>query len=192
VTSIQKFGAFVDIGGVEGLLPVSEIAWTRTEKVGDILSVGQEVEVIIIKLDWDNDRYSFSLKDTLPNPWDRVEETYPIGSFHTGTVARITNFGAFVTLKDGVDGLVHISKMGAGRRINHPREVVKDGQSVEVQVEAVDRSQRRISLALAAISRAEAEEAATMKEYKEKATEEPQNMGTLGDMLKTKMERKDK
>ncbi len=192
VTSIQKFGAFVDIGGVEGLLPVSEIAWTRTEKVGDILSVGQEVEVIIIKLDWDNDRYSFSLKDTLPNPWDRVEETYPVGSFHTGTVARITNFGAFVTLKDGVDGLIHISKITSTRRINHPREVLKEGQSVEVMVEAVDRSQRRISLASADLRRSEEEEAATMKDFKQKAAEEPQNMGTLGDMLKSKMEKKGK
>lgn len=192
VTSIQKFGAFVDIGGVEGLLPVSEIAWTRTEKVGDILSVGQEVEVIIIKLDWDNDRYSFSLKDTLPNPWDRVEETYPIGSFHTGTVARITNFGAFVTLKDGVDGLIHVSKITATRRINHPREVLKEGQIVEVQVEAVDRSQRRISLASADLRRTEEEEASTVKDFKQKTAEEPQNLGTLGDMLKAKMEKKDK
>jgi small subunit ribosomal protein S1 len=192
VTSIQKFGAFVDIGGVEGLLPVSEIAWTRTEKVGDLLSVGQEVEVIIKKLDWEHDRYSFSLKDALPDPWDLVADTFLVGSYHTGTVSRIAAFGAFVTLKDGVDGLIHISKMGAGRRINHPREVVKDGQSVEVQIEAVDRAARRISLALAAISRAEAEEAETMKDYREKAAEEPQNLGTLGDMLKTKLEQKDK
>jgi small subunit ribosomal protein S1 len=192
VTSIQKFGAFVDIGGVEGLLPVSEIAWTRTEKVGDILSVGQEVEVIIIKLDWDNDRYSFSLKDTLPNPWDRVEETYPVGSFHTGTVARITNFGAFVTLKDGVDGLVHISKITATKRINHPREALKEGQIVEVQVEAVDRSQRRISLASADLRRSEEEEATTVKDFKQKTAEEPQNLGTLGDALKAKMEKKEK
>ena len=192
VTSIQKFGAFVDIGGVEGLLPVSEIAWTRTEKVSDLLSVGQEVEVIIKKLDWDGNRFSFSLKDALPDPWDLVEGAFPVGSYHTGTISRITAFGAFVTLKEGVDGLIHISKMGAGRRINHPREVVKDGQSVEVQVEAVDRAQRRISLALAEIRRAEEEEAATMKDYKQKSTEEPQNMGTLGDMLKSKMEQKDK
>ncbi|MCK9420768.1 MAG: 30S ribosomal protein S1 [Nitrospirae bacterium] len=192
VTSIQKFGAFVDIGGVEGLLPISEMAWGRIEKVNDILSVGQEVEVIIIKLDWDNDRYSFSLKDTLPNPWDLVEETYPIGSFHTGTVARLTNFGAFVTLKDGVDGLIHISKITATKRINHPREVLKEGQVLEVQVEAVDRSQRRISLASADLRRTEDEEAATMKDYKQKAAEEPQNLGTLGDMLKAKTEQKDK
>ena len=192
VTSIQKFGAFVDIGGMEGLLPVSEIAWTRTEKVSDLLSVGQEVEVIVKKLDWESDRFSFSLKDTLPDPWDLVSDTFLVGSYHTGTVSRLAAFGAFVTLKEGVDGLIHISKMGAGRRINHPREVLKEGQSVEVQVEAVDRAQRKLSLVLAEIRRAEEEEAATLKEYKQQVTAEPQTMGTLGDILKTKTEQKEK
>ena len=186
VTSLQKFGAFVDIGGVEGLLPVSEIAWTRTEKVSDILSVGQEVEVIIKKLDWEQDRLSFSLKDTLPDPWDRIAQIIPAGSYHTGTVSRLAPFGAFVTLKEGVDGLIHISKLGAGRRINHPREVVKEGQAVEVQVEAVDPANRKLSLALAEISREEEEAAATLKEYKRQAAAEPGNMGTLGDLLKAK------
>jgi len=190
VTSLQKFGAFVDIGGVEGLLPVSELAWTRTEKVGDLLSVGQQVEVIIKKLDWDVDRFSFSLKDTLPDPWDRVADAYPLGSFHTGTVSRLAPFGAFVTLKEGVDGLIHISKLGAGRRINHPREVVKEGQMVEVQIEAFDRESRKLSLSLAEISRAEAEEAATVKEFKQQATAELQTMGTMGDMLKAQLEKK--
>ncbi len=192
VTSIQKFGAFVDIGGVEGLLPVSEIAWTRTEKVGDVLSVGQQVEVIVKKLDWENDKFSFSLKDALPDPWESVAEVFPIGSFHRGTISRLAPFGAFVTLKEGVDGLIHISKLGAGRRINHPREVVKEGQSVEVQVESVDQAQRKLSLALADVKRAEEEEAATLKEYKQQAESEPKTMGTLGDILKAKMEKKKK
>ncbi len=190
VTSIQKFGAFVDIGGLEGLMPVSEIAWTRTEKVGDILSLGQTVEVIIKKLDWENNKFSFSLKDTLPDPWERVAEAYPVGSFQNGIVSRLAPFGAFVTLKEGVDGLIHISKMGTGRRINHPREVLKEGQAVEVQIEAVDRESKKLSLALAEIRRAEEEEATTIKEYNQKITVEPQTMGTLGDMLKKKMEQK--
>ncbi len=189
VTSIQKFGAFVDVGGVEGLLPISELAWTRTEKVGDLLSVGQEVEVIIKKLDWEQDRLSFSLKDTLPDPWDGIAETMLVGSYHMGTVSRLAPFGAFVTMKEGVDGLIHISKMAA-RRINHPREVLKEGQSVEVQVEAVDKAARKLSLALAAIRRAEEEEAATMKDFRDKSAEEPQNLGTLGDLLKAKREEK--
>ena len=192
VTSLQKFGAFVDIGGVEGLLPVSEIAWSRTEKVGDILSVGQTVEVIIKKLDWEQDRFSFSLKDALPDPWERVVDEYPVGSYHNGTVARLAPFGAFVTMKEGVDGLVHISKLGAGRRINHPREVLKEGQSVEVQVEAVDRANRKLSLVLAEIRRAEEEEAATLRDYKQQSATAPQNMGSLGDLLKAKMEQQGK
>jgi len=190
VTSLQKFGAFVNIGSMEGLLPISEIAWSRTEKVSDILSVGQEVEVIVKSIDWDKDRLSFSLKDALPDPWERVAETYAVGSFHTGMVSRLAPFGAFVTLGAGVDGLIHISKLGAGKRINHPKEVVKEGQTVEVQIEAVDQEKKKLSLALAELSRAEAEEAATLKEYKQQVSAEPKNMGTLGDLLKKKMEQK--
>lgn len=183
VTSIQNFGAFVDIGGVEGLLPVSEIAWTRTNKVSDILSVGQTVEVIIKKLDWEQNRFSFSLKDAMPDPWERVADTFPIGSYHSGTVSRLAPFGAFVTLKEGVDGLIHISKLGAGKRISHPREVVKEGQAVEVKVEAVDPAQRKLSLSLAEISRAEEEAAADLKQYQQ-STSTPQNLGTFGELLK--------
>jgi small subunit ribosomal protein S1 len=192
VTSIQSFGAFVDIGGVEGLLPVSEIAWSRTEKVSDILSLGQEVEVIIKKLDWDQDRISFSLKDTLPDPWDHVGDRFPVGSFHTGMVSRLAPFGALVTLEDGVDGLIHISKLGAGRRINHPREVLKEGQSVEVTIEVFDRENKKLSLSLAAISREEEEAAATLKTYQQQSETGSQTMGTLGDLLKAKMEQKGK
>jgi small subunit ribosomal protein S1 len=192
VTSIQKFGAFVDIGGIEGLLPVSEIAWTRTEKVSDILSQGQTVEVIIKKLDWGSNRFSFSLKDALPDPWERVVDAFPLGSYHTGTVSRLAPFGAFVTLKEGVDGLIHISKLGAGRRINHPREIVKEGQAVEVKVEAVDAAQRRLSLSLAEISRAAEEEADTLKEYQQQTKDAPQNLGSLGELLKAQMEQKEK
>lgn len=188
VTSIQKFGAFVDIGGLEGLLPVSEIAWSRTEKVGDVLAAGQTVEVIIKKLDWEQNRFSFSLKDALPDPWASAADSYPVGSYHTGTVSRLAPFGAFVTMKEGLDGLIHISKLGAGRRLSHPREVLKEGQSVEVQIESVDRAQRKISLALAEVRRAEEEEAATLKEYKQQATAAPQNLGSFGELLKAKME----
>jgi small subunit ribosomal protein S1 len=192
VTSLQNFGAFVEIGGIEGLLPISEIAWGRTEKVSDILSVGQAVEVIIKKLDWEQNRFSFSLKGTTPDPWDQVADAFVVGSYHTGIVSRLAPFGAFVTLKEGVDGLIHISKLGAGKRINHPREVVTEGQSVEVQVEAVDQANRKLSLALAEVRRAEEEEAATVKDYKEQAGTGPRAMGSFGDALKAQMERKEK
>jgi small subunit ribosomal protein S1 len=189
VTSIQNFGAFVDIGGVEGLLPISEISYSRTEKVSDILSAGQDVEVIIKKLDWQNNKFSFSLKDALPDPWDKVVDAFPLGSYHAGKVSRLAPFGAFVTLREGVDGLIHISKLGAGKRINHPREVVKEGQTVDVKIEAVDRAQRKLSLSLAEISRAAEEEAATIKEYEQQASG-PQSMGSLGDLLKAKIDQK--
>jgi small subunit ribosomal protein S1 len=192
VTSLLNFGAFVDIGGVEGLLPVSEISYSRTEKVSDILSAGQDVEVIIKKLDWENNKFSFSLKDTLPDPWDNVADAYPLGSYHPGKISRLAPFGAFVTLKEGVDGLIHISKLGDGRRINHPREVVKEGETVEVKIEAVDQATRKISLSLAAVSRAAEEEAETIKEYKEQEKSGPQSMGSLGELLKAKMEQKKK
>jgi small subunit ribosomal protein S1 len=192
VTSIREFGAFVNIGGVEGLIPISKLGWGRVANVADVLSVGQDVEVVIKKIDWENDRLSFSLKETLADPWERVAEKFPAGSYHPGTVARLAPFGAFVTLGDGVDGLIHISKLGAGKRISHPREAVKEGERVEVKVEAVDREQRRISLSLADVSREEEESAATLEQFRKGAEEGPKGMGTLGDLLKAKLERKKK
>jgi small subunit ribosomal protein S1 len=190
ITSIQKFGAFVDIGGVEGLLPISEIGWGRTDKVSDVLSMDQEVEVVIKAADWGENRFSFSLKDVMPNPWDRVADDYPVGSYHIGTVARLVPFGVFVTLGKGVDGLIHISKLGAGKKISHPKEVLKEGQKVEVKIEAVDKEKKKLSLSLAEISREEEEAAATLKNYQEQAKDKPQNLGNLGDLLKAKMEQK--
>jgi len=192
VTAIQKFGAFVDIGGVEGLLPVSEIAWNRTENTGDALSVGQKVEVIVKKLDWDNERLSFSLKDALPDPWDRAAETWPPGSYHTGIVSRLAPFGAFVTLGDGVDGLIHISRLGGDKRIQSPAEVVKAGQAIEVKVEAVDLKNRKISLIPAEIGREEEEDAAALQNYQRQAPAEPDGLGTLGEILKKRLENKEK
>lgn len=190
VTSIQKFGAFVDLGGVEGLLPVSELAWGRTEKVSDLLSVGQPVEVLIKSLDWDNRRISLSLKDALPNPWDTASQTWPAGSYQKGKVSRLAPFGAFVTLGEGVDGLIHVSRLGGGeKRVNHPEDVLQVGQEVEVLVESVDARNKRIALVPADISRAEAEHAETMKKYHPEAQGEA-TMGSLGEQLKAQLEKK--
>jgi len=187
VTSLQDFGAFVDIGGLEGLIPISEIAWNRVKDVRDVLSVGQQLQVVIKLVDREKDRISLSLKDTLADPWDQVASQYPEGSFHTGSVARLTPFGAFVTLATGVDGLLHISKLGAGKRINNPREVLKEGEVIEVKIESFDRANRRLSLALAGVARAAEEEEATMAEFRRQASEAPSGMGTLGDLLRAKM-----
>ncbi|PKN46033.1 MAG: 30S ribosomal protein S1, partial [Deltaproteobacteria bacterium HGW-Deltaproteobacteria-16] len=160
ITSIRDFGAFVDIGGIEGLIPVSEIAWGRIEDIHERLAVGQEVSVTVLKLDWDQDRYSFSLKDSLPNPWEEIGGMFPEGSVVTGKVVRLTEFGAFVSLAPGIDGLVHISKLGAGRRISHPREVVQVGDALEVKIDSVDSEKKRLSLSLPLPAKAEGGEAA--------------------------------
>jgi small subunit ribosomal protein S1 len=197
ITSIQKFGAFVDIDGIEGLIPISEIGWSRIEDIQEILTEEQKVEVIILKLDWENDRYSFSLKQALPDPWESISQKLPVGSSHSGTVVRLTKFGAFVNLAEGIDGLIHISKLGGGRRINHPKEVLDEGQTVEVKIEDIDTEQKRLSLALVGEMAAEESDSASekedIKEFQEKHKESATgtSMSTLGDILKAKLEEKE-
>ena len=197
ITSVKDFGAFVDIDGIEGLIPISEIGWSRTENIHDLLTEGLEVEVVILKLDWENRRFSFSLKQALPDPWLDVVKNFPVGSFHAGTVVRLTKFGAFVNLAAGIDGLIHISKLGGGRRINHPKEVVDEGQSVEVKIEAVDLDQKRISLVLLGEMAEEEEagkEAEDVRQYMQKheKPEAADALGTLGEMLKAKLKEKER
>lgn len=184
VTGLREFGAFVDIGGIEGLLPVSEAGWGRTADISRVLQVGQEVEVAIKALDWEKERFTFSLRARLADPWDQAGTRFATGTTHTGTVARLVPFGAFVTLAEGIDGLVHISKLGEGRRINHPREVLKEGQQLAVTVDEVDRAQRRISLSPAALRAGEADAAAYVNRP-------PESMGTFGELLKAGLAKKD-
>lgn len=148
VSSLQKFGAFVDVGGMEGLVPMSEVSWTRIEKLEDVLAIGQEVTVKIIALDWENNRLTLSMKALQPDPWSLVQEKYPVDGLVTGKIVRLAPFGAFVNLEPGIDGLVHISNLGAGRRINHPKEVVEVGQTVEAYVLSVDSENRKISISM--------------------------------------------
>lgn len=191
ITSLREFGAFVDIGGIEGLLPISEIGWGRVEDINSRLEVGQQVEVAVLKLDWDNERFSFSLKETLPDPWQKAVGKFPVGTFHRGRVDRLMPFGAFVNLAEGVDGLLHISGLAGGRRINHPREVVSEGETVEVRIDSVDQEQRRISLTLAAAVKEVEEEAKEVEEVRDfirkTDSQASGSMGTLGDLLKKKL-----
>jgi small subunit ribosomal protein S1 len=188
VTSLRDFGAFVDIGGVDGLIPVSELAWGQVDRVDDVLSRGQEVEVAVTRLDWEHDRISLSLRETMENPWDRAAEKYRPGSVHIGRVSRLANFGAFVTLEPGVDGLLHISKLGAGRRINHPREVLEAGQELTVRVESLDKEQNRIALAPEDY---EAGEKTPSEEDREKIRRSrSESLGTLGDLFKKEIQKK--
>jgi len=185
VTSLRDFGAFVDIGGIEGLLPISEIAYGRVENVADVLEVGQSLELVVKKIDWGANKFSFSRRDLLADPWSSVVKQFPAGSQHTGTVSRLAPFGAFVTLDEGIDGLVHISKLGEGRRISHPREVVQVGQSLAVTVEKVEVEARRISLT----------PTSAVQEVTETSwTEKPAGggMGTFADLLRKAEEKKKK
>jgi len=191
ITSIRNFGAFVKIGAVEGLIPISEISWDRVEDINEALKVGQEVEVVATKLEWEKDRLCFSLKQALPDPWENIERDFPQGSRHRGTVARLTNFGAFVTLRPGVDGLLHISKLGSGKRIRHPHEALEKGQAVEVKIDSVDSDSKRISLSLAGSVQAEADEESE-SDYSGYLRENPKSMGTLADILRAKLGEKAK
>ncbi len=148
VKSIQNFGAFVDLGGIDGLIPASEISWDRSVRPGDTLSAGQNITAKIISLDWANNRLTLSLKALQPDPWASVAERYAPDSRVSGRIVRLSPFGAFVRLEPGIDGLIHISNLGAGKRINHPKEVVEAGQSVEVYILSVDPLNRKVSLSM--------------------------------------------
>ena len=183
VVSLQKFGAFVDIGGMQGLLPMSEIGWGRIENINDALKIGEEVEVAVLRIDRERDRISLSLKKLLADPWEKVESTYLEGSIYGGRVVRLTKFGAFIALEPGIDGLLHISRMGAGKRVSHAGEVLKEGQDLEVKIEKVDRAAKRISLLLAEHD-AVKEEKEAPDDYRQYMKKTQSAFGSLGDQLK--------
>ncbi len=148
VRVLAHFGAFVDIGGVDGLIPMSELAWHRIADASEVVSPGDSVTVQIMNLDWNNNRISLSLKRTTDDPWNTVAERYPQERVLSGTVTRLQNFGAFVELEPGIEGLIHISNLGTGRRVNHPKEVVSPGDRVGIKVLTTDQEARRIGLEL--------------------------------------------
>ena len=160
VKSLTDFGAFIDLGGVDGLLHISEMSYGRIKHPSEVLTVGEKINVKVLRLDREKEKVSLGLKQVLPDPWETVAERYPEDSIVKGTVARLATFGAFVELEPGVDGLVHISQM-ADYRVNTPGDVVQPGQQVLVRVVAVDPERRRISLSLRGVEQeAPAEEAA--------------------------------
>ncbi|MBL4901698.1 MAG: 30S ribosomal protein S1 [Desulfocapsa sp.] len=193
ITSIRDFGAFVDIGGVDGLVPISEIGWSRIENIKDYYAVDQKVSVVVKKLDWDNNRISLSIKETLDDPWEQAAAKLSSGSIITGKVVRLAQFGAFVNLEAGVDGLIHISKLGKGRRINHPREVLEEGQEIEVQIESIDTVEKRISLAPSDYVSPEDDQKSEdrlVKDFKKSNKKESSTLGTFGDLLQAKLAEK--
>jgi small subunit ribosomal protein S1 len=150
VVSITDYGAFVELEkGVEGLVHVSEMSWTRhVRHPSKVVSIGDAIEALVLKVDPSNEKISLGLKQVEPDPWLTLDDRFPIGSRVQGKVRNLTNFGAFVELEEGIDGLVHVSDMSWTKRVSHPSEVVKKGETVEVVVLAIDKEHRRISLGL--------------------------------------------
>jgi small subunit ribosomal protein S1 len=148
VRSLTDYGAFVDIGGVDALLHVGDLAWSRVNKPADVLTVGQQLEARVLKIDPGKRRISLGLKQLQPHPWDSAAEKYKVNERVRGTVTRIVDFGAFVELEPGVEGLIHISEMSWARRIRKASDVVKQGESVEAVILGVNLADRRISLGL--------------------------------------------
>ncbi|MGL4209544.1 MAG: S1 RNA-binding domain-containing protein, partial [Candidatus Adiutrix sp.] len=150
VVSLADYGAFIELDkGVEGLIHVSEMSWTRkVRNPGSILKVGDIVECVILKVDTEARRISLGMKQVDPNPWDTVAERYPIGTIIEGKIKNITDFGVFIGIDEGIDGLVHISDISWTRRYKHPSEVFKKGDSVRALILAIDRDQERFSLGI--------------------------------------------
>ncbi|HYB99588.1 MAG TPA: S1 RNA-binding domain-containing protein [Candidatus Limnocylindrales bacterium] len=192
VTSVRDFGAFVDLGGVEGMIHISEMSHARVERASDLLSVGQTVEVQVIKVGETTDnrgrrQIGLSLKALAADPWTTLADRYPVGATVHGTVRRLETFGAFVEIEPGIEGLVHISKISTERRLNHARQALEVGQSVEVTVLSVDPEQRRLSLSMVETARKkqEAQQAEDRAEEERvmASLKQPGAMGTLGDLL---------
>jgi small subunit ribosomal protein S1 len=154
VVSLTDYGAFVELEeGIEGLVHVSEMSWTRKIKhPSKILAVGDSIETMVLDINPENKRISLGLKQIEPNPWDVIEEKYPPGSIIEGKVRNLTDFGAFIGLEEGIDGLVHISDLSWTTKINHPSEVLKKGDSVEAKVLNIDKSRERLSLGIKQIT----------------------------------------
>ncbi len=185
VTAIKDFGAFVDLGGVEGMVHVSELAFGHIRHPGEVLSVGQPVEVSVLRIDpTDNprqpERIALSIRALSRDPWQDAAARYPAGARVRGTITRIQAFGAFVELEPGIEGMIHVSELGTGRRVSHPQEAVSTGQAVEATVLDVDSSRRRISLTLDPSKQTDAEETKTFRDYGKPR----EGFATLGDLLR--------
>ncbi|MBL8148735.1 MAG: 30S ribosomal protein S1 [Blastocatellia bacterium] len=148
VKNITEYGVFVDLGGIDGLLHVTDISWGRVQNPNDVFKVGETIQVKILKFDRDKERVSLGYKQLLPDPWDTVHERYEIGAKVKGKVVSVTDYGAFVEIEEGVEGLVHVSEMTWSKRAKNPKKLVGTGQEVDAVILDIDRQNRRISLGL--------------------------------------------
>ncbi|RIK80021.1 MAG: 30S ribosomal protein S1 [Planctomycetota bacterium] len=148
VKNIADFGAFVDLGGIDGLLHITDMSWGRINHPSEMVAIDQEIEVMILHIDREREKIALGLKQRMPSPWDKVEDKYPVGSVIKGQVVNVMSYGAFVKLEEGIEGLVHISEMSWTKRINHPNELVHIGDEVEVVVLKIEKQKQEISLGM--------------------------------------------
>ncbi len=193
VTNLKDFGAFVDLGGIEGMIHISELAFGHVRHPKEVLVEGQQIEVSVLRIEKiDNpkhpERIALSLRALEQDPWQEAQQTFVVGTRVQGTITRIQPFGAFVELAPGIDGLVHISELGAGRRVTHPQEVVKVGDRVDATILGVDMEKRRIGLSLNPAR--QSGEAVAGPDIMASYGKPKQSFGTLGDLLKESMNKK--
>ncbi len=189
VTALKDFGAFVDVGGIEGLLPASEIGFQRNTRPADVLTVGQPITVAVLRIEKRDDprrpeQVSFSLKSLERDPWQDAAAELPAGTLTRGQVTRVEQFGAFVELRPGVEGLLHIGELGAGKQLRHARDAAKPGDVLEVTVLSIDLEKRRISLGLGAREEGVDDEG---RAAAARVSGKGGGMGTFADLLKGKL-----
>ncbi|AEP87138.1 30S ribosomal protein S1 [Bacillus spizizenii] len=184
VQRLTDFGAFVDIGGIDGLVHISQLSHSHVEKPSDVVEEGQEVKVKVLSVDRDNERISLSIKDTLPGPWSQIGEKVKSGDVLEGTVQRLVSFGAFVEILPGVEGLVHISQI-SNKHIGTPHEVLEEGQTVKVKVLDVNENEERISLSMRELEEAPKADQEDYRQYQ--AKEETSTGFQLGDLIGDKL-----
>ncbi len=146
VKNIAEFGAFIDLGGIDGLLHITDMSWGRITDPKELVSIDQKIEVMVLNIDHEKEKISLGLKQKTPSPWEHVEEKYPVGSKVKGVVVNVMSYGAFVKLEEGVEGLVHISEMSWTKRINHPNEILSVGDEIDVVVLGINKDKQEISL----------------------------------------------
>lgn len=184
VQRLTDFGAFVDIGGIDGLVHISQLSHSHVEKPSDVVEEGQDVKVKVLSVDRDNERISLSIKETLPGPWSNIGEKSEAGDVLDGKVQRLVSFGAFVEVLPGVEGLVHISQI-SNKHIGTPHEVLEEGQDVKVKVLDVNEEEERISLSMKELE--ENTDKAEQEDYRQYQAKEESSGFQLGEMIGDKL-----
>ena len=181
VRRLTDYGAFIDLGGVDGLLHISEMSWTRINHPGEVVRVGQKIQVVILKLNLEQGRVSLGLRQILPDPWEEVKRLYSVGDTFTGKISRLVPFGAFVQVEGGIEGIIPNSEL-AHRRVNNPEDVVGVGQEVEVKVIDLRPDERRLTLSMRALM-AQKEREREETEYRSFTQAKPESKTTIGDLI---------